>query len=85
MRYHLTTRDGGVAVRAGAAPDADATFTQDWATAVAVATGSLGAQEAFISGRIRFTGDHTRLVDAAPLFAALDAAFEAVNARTDFA
>lgn len=69
----------------GHAPDADVTFTQDWGTAVAVATGALAAQEAFVSGRIRFSGDHQRLIDAAPLFAALDAAFDAVNSRTDFA
>ena len=30
---------------------------QDWATAVAVATGELNAQEAFVTGRIRFAGD----------------------------
>ncbi|MEY2741574.1 MAG: hypothetical protein RL283_1676 [Actinomycetota bacterium] len=85
VRYHLTTRDGALVVAAGPASDPDVEFVQDWDTAVAVATGALGAQEAFISGRIRFSGDHQRLIDAAPLFAALDAAFDAVNARTRFA
>ena len=44
---------------------------QDWDTAVAVATGELNAQEAFVTGRIRFQGDQQLLIESQPLFAAL--------------
>ena len=59
-------------------------FVQDWETAVAVATGTLNAQEAFIGGRIRLTGDQQKLLDSQPLFRALDGVFNAVRPRTDY-
>ena len=55
---------------------------QDWATAVAVATGELNAQEAFVTGRIRFIGDQQLLIDSQPVFAALDSVFATVRERT---
>ena len=48
---------------------------QDWDTAVAVATGELNAQEAFIGGRIRLTGNQQLLLESQPVFGALDAVF----------
>ena len=55
---------------------------QSWDTAVAVATGALNAQEAFIGGQIRLHGDQARLLAAQPVFGALDAVFADVRART---
>jgi putative sterol carrier protein len=40
---------------------------QDWQTAVGVATGKINAQEAFISGKILFKGDHERVIATQPL------------------
>ncbi len=48
---------------------------QSWDTAVAVATGALNAQEAFVNGQIRLRGDQQRLLDSQPLFGALDSVF----------
>jgi putative sterol carrier protein len=59
-------------------------FTQTYATAVGVATGNINAADAFINGHVRFQGDHQRLIDAQPLFAALDAVFARVRLRTAF-
>ncbi|MEY4797027.1 MAG: hypothetical protein RJA50_511, partial [Actinomycetota bacterium] len=42
------------------------------------------AQEAFISGKIRFKGDHERVIATQPLFLALDVVFTSVNANTNF-
>ena len=56
---------------------------QSWDTAVAVATGDLNAQEAFVSGHIRLFGDQQRLIDAQPVFGALDAVFM-TSARTEY-
>jgi hypothetical protein len=57
---------------------------QTWDTAVAVATGQMNAQDAFIGGHILFTGDQQKLVDAQPVFGALDAVFASVRQRTEY-
>ena len=84
VSYHLVCRDGKVAFNRGSAPG-DIVFTQSYETAVGVATGKLNAAEAFINGRVRFQGDHQRVIDAQPLFAALDAVFAHVRSHTEFA
>ena len=84
VTYHLESRDGEISFASGPATVSDIAFTQDWATAVGVATGKINAQEAFISGKIRFNGDHERVIATQPLFLALDAVFSAVNANTNF-
>ena len=84
VTYHLESRDGKITVASGPATVSDIAFTQDWATAVGVATGKINAQEAFISGKIRFKGDHERVIATQPLFLALDVVFSAVNANTNF-
>jgi hypothetical protein len=85
VTYHLEVDGGKVRFGAGAADDEQVRFVQDWRTAVAVATGELNAQEAFISGRIKLLGDQQRLLDAVPVFAALDTVFSRVRERTDYA
>ena len=84
VTYHLESRDGLVSFGVGPATVSDIAFTQDWKTAVGVATGKINAQEAFISGKIRFKGDHERVIATQPLFLALDVVFSAVNANTNF-
>ena len=51
---------------------------------MAVATGELNAQEAFIEGRIRLTGDQQKLIDSQPVFGALDGVFTTVRAQTEY-
>lgn len=84
VTYHLQVGDGTVAFGAGPAFPEDVCMRQTWETAVAVATGELPAQEAFITGRILLTGDQQALLGAQPVFAALDAAFEKVRERTEY-
>jgi hypothetical protein len=85
VTYHLAVNDGDVQFGAGPAQDEQVRLVQDWDTAVAVATGTMNAQEAFIRGHIRISGDAQRLLDAQPVFAALDAVFSAVRERTAYA
>jgi putative sterol carrier protein len=84
ITYHLQVGDGTVQFGAGPADPEHVKMEQDWATAVAVATGELNAQEAFVTGRIRLWGDHQALMDAQPVFGALDGVFSTVRERTRY-
>lgn len=84
VAYHLVVREGVARVGPGPADDEDVRMEQSWDTAVAVATGALNAQSAFIEGRIRLTGDQQALIGAQPVFGALDAVFRELRTRTDY-
>lgn len=82
--YHVQIGDGVAGFGAGPAWPEDVRFEQDWATAVAVATGMLNAQEAFIGGKIRLFGDQQKLMTSQPVFQALDQAFNSVREHTTY-
>jgi putative sterol carrier protein len=82
--YHLQVADGAATFGAGPAFPEDVRMEQSWDTAVAVANGTLNAQDAFIGGMIRLTGDQQKLIDAQPVFGALDAVFRTVRAETEY-
>jgi putative sterol carrier protein len=84
VTYHLSVGDGEASFGAGPADPEDVKMEQDWETAVAVATGELNAQEAFIGGRIRLYGDQQKLLESQPVFGALDAVFASVGERTTY-
>lgn len=84
VTYHLSVGDGAASFGAGAAEPEHVKMQQDWDTAVAVATGELNAQEAFISGKILLFGDQQKLLDSQPVFGALDAVFARVRERTAY-
>lgn len=85
VTYHLTVGDGEATFGAGPADPEDVKMEQSWQTAVDVATGELNAQEAFINGHIRLFGDQQKLLEAQPVFGALDAVFASVRERTVYA
>jgi putative sterol carrier protein len=82
--YHLQVGDGTASFGAGPADPEQVRMEQDWETAVAVATGELNAQEAFVTGRIKFFGDQQLVMDAQPVFGALDGVFASVRQRTRY-
>ncbi len=84
VTYHLTVGDGEARFGAGPADPEDVKMEQGWDTAVAVATGELNAQEAFINGHIRLYGDQQKLIESHPVFGALDAVFATVRERTTY-
>jgi putative sterol carrier protein len=84
VAFHIELGDGKVAVRAGEAPSPDVTFSQDHATAVAVATGQLAAQAAFMAGRLRVGGDVQRLMQEKGALAGLDRVLAGVRAATEY-
>ena len=82
--YHLQVGNGVATLASGEASPEDVRFTEPYDTAVAVATGVLNAQEAFINGHIKFVGDHQKLIDAGDLFAALNPIFEEIRLSTTY-
>lgn len=80
--YHVSTHTGAVEVGWGPAEPEDVRLRTDRRTAAAVASGTMNAQEAFITGHLRLSGAPDRLLEVQPLLAALDRAMAAVAART---
>lgn len=82
--YHLQVGDGSATFGVGPADPEHVRMEQTWDTAVAVATGKMNAQDAFINGHILLQGDQQRLLDSQPIFGALDSVFAAVREHTDY-
>ncbi len=82
--YHLQVGNGVATLVGGEASPEDVRFTEPYDTAVAVATGVLNAQEAFINGHIKFVGDHQKLIDAGDVFAVLNPIFDKIRETTDY-
>ncbi|MET0145223.1 MAG: hypothetical protein ABW328_10635 [Ilumatobacteraceae bacterium] len=85
VTYHLQVGAGEATFGPGAAEPEHVRMEQTWDTAVAVATGDLSAQTAFVDGHIRLFGDQQRLLDSQAVFGALDAVFDDVRQRTEYA
>ncbi|HXF37141.1 MAG TPA: SCP2 sterol-binding domain-containing protein [Actinomycetota bacterium] len=71
VRYWLRIRDGGVDLGLGDVPEPQATVTQDYDTAVALARSELSPVSAFMSGRLRVAGDLGTLMGLAGAFSIL--------------
>ncbi|MET0729020.1 MAG: SCP2 sterol-binding domain-containing protein [Acidimicrobiales bacterium] len=80
--YAIRIEDGRVAVAPGRAVDADVTFTQDRATATAIARGEVSAQVAFMAGRLRLDGDLLSAMEQTGHIVDLDHLFTATRATT---
>jgi putative sterol carrier protein len=71
--WHVVLDGPRASVVAGPHAAPDVTFTQDTATAAAIESGALSAQQAFMDGRLRVRGAVGRLVEASGALAALGA------------
>ena len=60
----------------------DLRFTTDYATAARIAAGRLGAQRAFVEGRLRVGGDLSLLIRHHKVLSTIDDALAGVRART---
>ncbi|HEX2039218.1 MAG TPA: SCP2 sterol-binding domain-containing protein [Acidimicrobiales bacterium] len=82
IHYAVRIEDGTVTVTPGDAPDADVTVTEDHDTAAALHRGELRAAHAFMTGRIRVTGNTQALLGAQAALHRLDAVFASVREGT---
>ncbi len=82
VAYVVEIAGGHGRVRPGRAENPDVSFTQDRATAAAIAQGTLSAQAAFLDGRVRLGGDLRSVLNHAAELAVIGDAFATVRATT---
>ena len=82
--YHLRVTAGSATVVRGPANAPDVTFSEDYATAAAVASGELSAPAALMAGRIRVRGDLATLMAHQNTFVGADPVPAAVRATTSY-
>jgi hypothetical protein len=75
VAWHVVLGPEGVRVRPGEDDDPDVTFSQDRATADAIADGELSASEALTSGRLSVRGATAQLTEHREVLAELDRVF----------
>jgi hypothetical protein len=84
VTYHLQSGDGRVEFGPGPAEPEDVRLEQEWFSAVDVATGEMTAEDAFITGCVRLSGNAPLLLECQAVLAGLDPIFTAVADRTDY-
>ena len=78
-KYYFMLQDGQAQVAVGELPDAEATLTQDYDTAVALAKNELNATAAYMSGKLKIQGDLMKLMQLQALFATLPQAIKGID------
>jgi putative sterol carrier protein len=82
-RYWLTVGEGKVELGAGDLENADATITQDYDTAVALSKNELTGVAAYMSGKIRISGDMMKLMQLQGPMAQMPAALSSLDVDYD--
>ena len=62
VKYYFTLEDGNAQVALGEIADAEATVTQSYDTASAIAQQELNAQNAFMQGKLKVSGNMMKLM-----------------------
>ena len=70
-KYYFVLDDGTVDVSLGEVSDADATITQNYETSVAIAKSELNAQNAFMQGKLKISGNMMKLMQLQGVFNAM--------------
>jgi putative sterol carrier protein len=84
IRYHVIVSGGHAVLTPGSADAPDATFTEDYATAAAIARGELTTQAALLAGHILVAGNMATLSARQDDLAGLDPVPAAVRADTTY-
>lgn len=78
-KYYFTLDGGTVEVAIGELADAEATLTQNYETAVAIVKQELNAQNAFMQGKLKITGNMMKLMQLQGVFNAMPKATAGVD------
>ena len=78
-KYYFTLDGGQAAVGIGEISDAEATITQNYETAVAIVKEELNAQNAFMQGKLKVTGNMMKLMQLQGVFNAMPKAAEGIE------
>ena len=78
-KYYFTLEDGNAQVSLGEITDADATITQNYETAVAINKQELNAQQAFMQGKLKISGNMMKLMQLQGVFNAMPKAVNDVE------
>lgn len=70
-KYYFDLRDGTVEVSLGEITNAEATLSQSYDTAVAIAKTELNPQQAFMQGKVKISGNMMKLLQLQGVFSAL--------------
>jgi putative sterol carrier protein len=78
-KYYFTLDQGNAEVALGEISDADATITQNYETAVAINKQELNAQQAFMQGKLKISGNMMKLMQLQGVFNAMPKAVSDVE------
>lgn len=78
-KYYFVLQDGGAEVSLGELSDADATITQNYETAAAINRTELNAQQAFMQGKLKISGNMMKLMQLQGVFNAMPKAVDNVE------
>ena len=78
-KYYFTLSDGSAEVSLGELSDAEATLTQSYDTAVAITKQELNAQNAFMQGKLKISGNMMKLMQLQGVFNAMPKAAEGIE------
>ena len=80
-KYYFTLENGQAQVGLGEVSDADATLTQTYETAAAITKSELNAQQAFMQGKLKISGNMMKLMQLQNVFNAMPKAAEGVEVQ----
>jgi putative sterol carrier protein len=78
-RYYFTLDGGKAQIAVGEIADADATIIQNYETAAAISRSEVNAQQAFMQGKLKITGNMMKLMQLQGVFNALPRAVSGVE------
>ena len=78
-KYYFVLENGSAEVGLGELSDAEATITQNYETGVAIAKQELNAQQAFMQGKLKISGNMMKLMQLQGVFNALPKAVSSVD------
>jgi putative sterol carrier protein len=78
-KYYFTLSDGSAEVSLGELSDADATITQNYETGVAIQKQELNAQQAFMQGKLKISGNMMKLMQLQGVFNAMPKAVDDIE------